>query len=231
MILAIGQAPDLAWLEPGDGVELSPRGLIGIDRETLATSAHGIYAGGDVAFGPRNLIDAIGDGRRAAASIHRQIAGIEAPRPTLTGRKLLPIIEVKRPQVDYTAIARVDVPAEPSDRRVGSPEIELGYTQDEARTEASRCLQCFLNIMLEPSLCILCGGCVDICPEKCIRIVPVDDIEGVATTRTPASALVIQEDRCIRCALCVDRCPTDALSIESWSEASTAPIALEPITG
>ena len=231
VILAIGQAPDLAWLEPGDGVELSPRGLIGIDRETLATSAHGIYAGGDVAFGPRNLIDAIGDGRRAAASIHRQIAGIEAPRPTLTGRKLLPIIEVKRPQVDYTAIARVDVPAEPSDRRVGSPEIELGYTQDEARTEASRCLQCFLNIMLEPSLCILCGGCVDICPEKCIRIVPVDDIEGVATTRTPASALVIQEDRCIRCALCVDRCPTDALSIESWSEASTAPIALEPITG
>ena len=138
---------------------------------------------------------------------------------------------MKRPQVDYTAIARVAVPAEPSDRRVGSPEIELGYTQDEARTEASRCLQCFLNIMLEPSLCILCGGCVDICPEKCIRIVPVDDIEGVAATRTPASALVIQEDRCIRCALCVDRCPTDALSIESWSEASTAPIALEPITG
>ena len=231
VILAIGQAPDLAWLEPGDGVDLSPRGLIGIDRETLATLVYGIYAGGDVAFGPRNLIDAIGDGRRAAASIHRQIAGIEAPRPTLTGRKLLPIIEVKRPQVDYTAIARVDIPAEPSDRRVGSPEIELGYTQDEARTEASRCLQCFLNIMLEPSLCILCRGCVDICPEKCIRIVPVDDIEGVAATRTPASALVIQEDRCIRCALCVDRCPTDALSIESWSEASTAPIALEPITG
>ncbi len=231
VILAIGQAPDLSWLAPEDGVEISPRGLIGIDRETLATSAEGIYAGGDVAFGPRNLIDAIGDGRRAAASIHKQIAGIEAPRPSLIGRKLLPIIEVKRPQVDYTAISRVEVPAEATERRVGSPEIELGYTQDEARTEASRCLQCFLNIMLEPSLCILCGGCVDICPEKCIRIVPVDDIQGVAATRTPASALVIQEDRCIRCALCVDRCPTDALSIESWSEASTAPIALEPITG
>ena len=85
--------------------------------------------------------------------------------------------------------------------------------------------------MLEPSLCILCGGCVDICPEHCIRIVPVEDITGVAAPEKPASALVIQEDRCIRCALCVDRCPTDALSIESWSEASTAPIALEPITG
>ncbi len=231
VILAIGQTPDLSWLQPDDDVEVTPRGLIGIDRETLATSADGIYAGGDVAFGPRNLIDAIGDGRRAAASIHMQIAGIEAPRPSLLGRKLLPIIVVKRPQVDYTAISRVDVPAEATERRVGSPEIELGYTEEQARAEASRCLQCFLNIMLEPSLCILCGGCVDICPEHCIRIVPVEDITGVAAPERPASALVIQEDRCIRCALCVDRCPTDALSIESWSEASTAPIALEPLIG
>lgn len=231
VILAIGQTPDLSWLDPGDGVEVTPRGLIGIDRETLATSSDGIYAGGDVAFGPRNLIDAIGDGRRAAASIHMQIAGIEAPRPTLQGRTLLPIIEVKRPKVDYTAISRVDVPAEAHERRVGSPEIELGYTEEQARAEASRCLQCFLNIMLEPSLCILCRGCVDICPEHCIRIVPVEDITGVAPTETPASALIIQEDLCIRCALCVDRCPTNALSIESWSEASTAPIALEPLIG
>jgi formate dehydrogenase beta subunit len=231
VILAIGQAPDLSWLEPGDGVEVTARGLIGVDRETLATSATGIYAGGDVAFGPRNLIDAIGDGRRAAASIHTQIAGIEPPRPSLHVRKLLPIIEVKRPQVDYTAISRVEVPAEPHERRIGSPEIELGYTEEQARTEASRCLQCFLNIMLEPSLCILCGGCVDICPEKCIRIIPVEDLEGVPAPTGPASALVIQEDRCIRCSLCVDRCPTDALSMQSWSEASTAPIALEPITG
>jgi formate dehydrogenase (NADP+) beta subunit len=230
VILAIGQAPDLSWLEPDDGVDVTARGLIAIDRETLATSAAGIYAGGDVAFGPRNLIDAIGDGRRAAATIHAQIAGIEPPRPTLRGRKLLPIIEVKRPQVDYTAISRVDVPAEVSERRIGSPEIELGYTEEQARTEASRCLQCFLNIMLEPSLCILCGGCVDICPEDCIRIIPVEDLDGLSAPPGPASALVIQEDRCIRCSLCVDRCPTDALSMESWSEASTAPVALEPIT-
>jgi len=229
VILAIGQAPDLSWLEDADGVEVSPRGLIGIDRDTLATSALGIYAGGDVAFGPRNLIDAIGDGRRAAASIHAQIAGIEAPRPTLAGRKLLPIIEVKRPSVDYTAISRVPVPAEATERRVGSPEIELGFTEEQARTEASRCLQCFLDIMLDTSLCILCGACVDICPENCIRIIPADDIDGVTSDR-PSSALVIQEDVCIRCSLCVDRCPTDALSLESWSEASTAPIALEPLS-
>ena len=228
VILAIGQAPDLSWLAPDDGVELSPRGTIAIDRDSLATSAAGIYAGGDVAFGPRNLIDAIGDGRRAAASIHRQIAGEEPPGPAPSVRKLLPIIEVRGRTLDYTEYPRVEIPAEPTERRIGSPEIELGYNEEEARHEAQRCLQCFLNIMLDPSICILCGGCVDVCPEKCIRIVPIDDIEGVQA-EAPASALIIQEERCIRCALCVDRCPTDALSLDGWSEASSAPIALAPV--
>jgi formate dehydrogenase (NADP+) beta subunit len=228
IILAIGQTPDLSFLSADDGVELSPRGTIAIDSETLATSAQGIYAGGDVAFGPRNLIDAIADGRRAAASIHWQISGEDAPRPKPQVRKLLPLIEVKRPVRDYTELDRVPVPAEPSQRRIGSPEVELGYTEEEARTEAGRCLQCFLNIVLEPSLCILCGGCVDVCPEKCITILPVEEIGGIDATR-PSSALVLQEDRCIRCALCVDRCPTDALSLDGWSESSTAPIALEPV--
>ncbi|MDP9232963.1 MAG: FAD-dependent oxidoreductase, partial [Actinomycetota bacterium] len=228
IILAIGQTPDLSFLSAQDAVELSPRGTIAIDSETLATSAQGIYAGGDVAFGPRNLIDAIADGRRAAASIHRQVSGEDPPRPQPLARKLLPVIEVKRPARNYTERDRMAVPAEPSQRRIGSPEVELGYTEEEARTEAGRCLQCFLNIVLDPSLCILCGGCVDVCPEKCITILPVENIVGVDAPR-PSSALVLQEDRCIRCALCVDRCPTDALSLDGWSETSTAPIALEPV--
>jgi formate hydrogenlyase subunit 6/NADH:ubiquinone oxidoreductase subunit I len=82
--------------------------------------------------------------------------------------------------------------------------------------------------MLDPSLCILCGGCVDVCPEKCIRILPAEQIEGLQPEQ-PSSVLVLQEERCIRCALCVDRCPTHALSLDGWSEASSAPIALEPV--
>lgn len=232
VILAIGQTPDLTWLQPGDGVGTSPRGTIQVDVESLATTAEGIYAGGDLAFGPRNLIDAIADGRRAAASIHRQVAGEDAPRPTLSSRRLLPIVSVTRGPVasEYTERSRVEVPSEPTERRIGSPEIELGFTEEQAREEAGRCLQCFLNITLEPSLCILCGGCVDVCPEKCIRILPVDEIEGLPADR-PASALILQEERCIRCSLCVERCPTNALSLDGWSEASSAPIALEPVAG
>lgn len=225
VILAIGQAPDLSWLRPEDGVEVSPRGTIAVDRDTLATSASGIYAGGDVAFGPRNLIDAIGDGRRAAASIHRQLAGEQPSRARF--RKLLPVTVVHRPVLGYDSVPRVEVPSVPSERRIGVPEIELGYTEDQARREAARCLQCFMNISLDVDLCILCGGCVDICPENCIRITPVEEIDELAA-RGPASALIIQEDYCIRCALCVERCPTNALSMVEWSEASTALRELEP---
>ena len=232
VILAIGQTADLSWLGADDGVEASPRGTVTVDAETMATTAEGVYAGGDLAFGPRNLIDAIADGRRAAASIHRQLSGEEPLRPSLSGRRLLPIVAVNRGprQEEYTERSRVSVPAEPSGRRIGSTEIELGYTDEEARLEAGRCLQCFLNITLEPSLCILCGACVDICPENCIRILPADDILGLVPER-PSSVLVLQEELCIRCGLCVDRCPTDALFMDSWSEASTAPIALQPVAG
>ena len=66
---------DLSFLTPDDGVALTPGGTIRIDPATLATSAPGVYAGGDVAFGPRNLIEAVANGKRAARSIHEYLAG------------------------------------------------------------------------------------------------------------------------------------------------------------
>jgi NADPH-dependent glutamate synthase beta subunit-like oxidoreductase/NAD-dependent dihydropyrimidine dehydrogenase PreA subunit len=219
IILAIGQSPDLSFLDPSDGIDISPRGTIAVDQASLATSAPGVYAGGDVAFGPRNLIDAIGDGRRAAASIHRQLSGGVSAAPRF--RRALPVVAIDRPVFNYDAVPRVEIPSVVSERRIGVPEIELGYSEELARLEAARCLQCFFNISLDVGLCILCGGCVDICPEGCIRIVPTDELLGVPT-HEPASALILQEDRCIRCALCIERCPTDALSLLGWHETSTA---------
>lgn len=217
VILAIGQAPDLSWLQPEDRLEVSPRGTLAVNPETLATSAPAVYAGGDVAFGPRNLIDAIGDGRRAAASIHRALNG-EGAVPGRV-RRLLPLTPISRPVLEYDAVPRVDVPSVATERRIGVPEIELGYTEEQARLEGARCLRCFDNIELDVDLCILCGGCVDICPEHCIRILPVEEIDDVGAPE-PASALIIQEDYCIRCALCVERCPTDALWMGRWPEES-----------
>ena len=77
------------FLTPADGVALTPGGTIRVDPETLATSAPGVFAGGDVAFGPRNLIEAVANGKRAARSIHEHLrAGARALETTLEIEKL-----------------------------------------------------------------------------------------------------------------------------------------------
>ena len=68
-VLAIGQQPDLSFLTPDDGIQLTPGGIVRIDPATLSTTAPGVFAGGDVAFGPRNLIEAVANGKRAAQSM------------------------------------------------------------------------------------------------------------------------------------------------------------------
>jgi formate dehydrogenase beta subunit len=75
IILSVGQVSDLSFLRQEDGVKTTPRGNVHVDPLTLATTAPGVFAGGDLAFGPRLIIDAEADGRRAARSIHRYLRG------------------------------------------------------------------------------------------------------------------------------------------------------------
>jgi len=226
-VLAIGQRPDLSFLKPEDGVALTPGGTIQVDRETLATSAPGIFAGGDVAFGPRNLIEAVANGKRAARSIHghlsRESARVEA------------VIEVEKiPTRDYRMIAGYEVldrqtpPTLDVGRRTGIAEVETGYGEAEARAQGARCLVCHVQTIYDPELCVLCGRCVDVCPEYCLALVPFEDIELPEEERRaleaaaepgglPLSAMVKDDTRCIRCGLCAIRCPTDAMTMERFS--------------
>jgi formate dehydrogenase (NADP+) beta subunit len=205
VILAVGQASDLSFLEDGVALERTPRGQLVIDRGTLRTSDARIWAGGDLAFGPRNLIDAVADGRRAAAGIHEALTGA-APAPMRI--EISERIGYRRLDSDYDAFSRIEIPLIPTDRRVGFAEVEVGYEEHGAVMEAQRCLRCFDNIMLRPDLCILCGLCVDVCPFNCISIVRADNA-GVGLASQ--SALLLDEDVCIRCGLCVNRCPPNAL--------------------
>jgi formate hydrogenlyase subunit 6/NADH:ubiquinone oxidoreductase subunit I len=93
--------------------------------------------------------------------------------------------------------------------------VETGYDEAHAVLEGLRCLRCFDNIMLRPELCILCGLCVDVCPEDCITIVRADTA-GVGTRAQ--SALLLDEELCIRCGLCVNRCPPAALVMVNAKE-------------
>jgi ferredoxin len=73
----------------------------------------------------------------------------------------------------------------------------------------------FLHI--DQAECILCEGCVDICPWKCIHMVSVSAIAEAVGTEQPGEdphdnvAFIVDEDICTRCALCVDRCPTGVI--------------------
>ncbi len=207
VILAVGQAADLGVLA-GVALTLS-RGAIHIDPPTSRTSHPRIWAGGDVAHGPRNLIDAIADGQRAAASIHATLTNA-VPPPSDVHVELRRRHAFRRLSTAYDAIERQPVPATPSDRRVGFAEVEVGYDAQDAWLQSLRCLRCFDNVMLDPDLCILCGLCVDVCPTNCITIARADEI-GLGNEFQ--SVLLLGEDQCIRCGLCVNRCPPGALSM------------------
>ena len=238
VIVAIGQSSELDWVRPEDGVELNPRGGLVVDKKTLATTAAGVYAGGDVAFGPRLIINAVADGQRAARSIHSYLQDVEprvvrkgffSPIPKKEYAKVGPVRNYLRWQRQMPDTLSVD-------RRIGVSLVEVGYEEDVAREQAGRCLICTINPIFNGDLCILCNGCVDVCPTDCLKLVPISEVEGDASVaalierRTAAwptaSAMLLDPARCIRCALCAARCPTEAITMETFR--FTEEIIFEP---
>lgn len=73
----------------------------------------------------------------------------------------------------------------------------------------------FLHI--DQAECIMCEGCVDICPWKCIHMLSADAVAEAVNTDQPGVdpgdhvIFVVDEDVCTRCGLCVDRCPTGVI--------------------
>ncbi|MGE0130394.1 MAG: FAD-dependent oxidoreductase [Blastocatellales bacterium] len=230
VILAIGQQADLSFLKSEDNVELTPQGTIKVDRNTLATSAPGLFAGGDVAFGPRNLIEAVANGKRAALSIDDYLRALNqaaVERVFNLSVEKLPTRNYQMPE-DYETQERQAPPTTSLDRRTGISEVETGYNEEQARLQAERCLSCHIQTIYDPAKCVMCNRCVDVCPEYCLKLVPLDDLDldpddkqriiestGVQVEfGTPLSAMIKDDDKCIRCGLCAIRCPTDAMTME-----------------
>lgn len=235
VIFAIGQTSDLSFLEPGDGVE-SERGLIKVNRETYQTTAPDVFACGDIAHGPRLFIDAIQSAHIAARSMHDFLRGT---RTDVVLRKSW------RPAA-YTMAEgwhryeRRNPPALHPERRAASLEIvEENFPEQDARRQASRCLRCNVNTVFDTSICVACNGCVDVCPENLIRLVPFShlakdpawvraaageyavaeaEIAALSPAELDALGAVMMKDEttCIRCAMCASRCPTHAITMKHF---------------
>src|SRR5215469_6778435 len=243
VILAIGQASDLSFLKPSDGIETMRQGTLKVDPGTLMTTAPGIFAAGDIAFGPRLIINAVADGKKAAEQIDKYLCGPEwQPKPHFVQ---ITVLDHHKMAEKYDEYSRLTVPTIPLERRTGVSEVETGFTEEQARREASRCLRCWINTIFEGqeangSECILCGGCVDVCPENCLQLVPLSQFAFSDETRqqlasasearakellhlSPAelgtsegSVMVKDETICIRCGLCAERCPVNTITMEAF---------------
>jgi formate dehydrogenase (NADP+) beta subunit len=229
VIIAIGQTGDFSFLRPEDGIE-TRAGRIVIDPDTLATTASGVWAGGDAAFGPRIAINAVADGKKAARSIDAHFRGEHRAEQEVAVE--IDVHARYERELDYTGIPRQKPPTRPISRRIGIAEVEECFGEPEARREGKRCLHCWTNTIFaqDPSAgteCILCGGCQDICPEDCIEILPLSLLREpvpesrelaplVAEGKRIGSIFIKDEEVCIRCGLCALRCPVGTITMQSF---------------
>ena len=187
LVAAVAQAPEISLLRPDHGLNITRQGTFAVDAETMATNRPGIFAGGDSAQGPGALIEAIASGRRGAISIHRYLRGLplrtpreEAPPPQV---KLTPAeVEAKIAAGEALPVARAEMPTLPVEVRLGSfVEVELGYTAEQAKNEALRCLSC--------GVCSECYQCVKACKPGAVTVETHDQIAREEQLRVGAVIL------------------------------------------
>ena len=234
VLIAIGQAFDLSFIDPlRDAIEINDWGQIDCDPVAGTTSIEDIFVAGDLAYGAKLLIHAVASGKAVARSIYHKMTG---RRITTEATELhLPLSSYQR-EPGFEKHPRSEPGTVHLDDRFaeGGLEVELPFTPAQARCEAGRCFDCGVNTIFDGGRCVLCGGCVDVCPENCLRIVTLDQMAGgdeiqEATSgqlgdfpSEAASAIIKDETVCIRCGLCAERCPSGAITMERFIEACIA---------
>ena len=189
VVVAIGQSPDKVFVD-GAGFAVQPNGAIAVDEQTGVTNVECVYAGGDATRGPAIIVQACADGRRAAEGICSQLrVAFRAPglvRPTLSKEDLA---QVKKTRVRRSAQRRAK--ASPPVERSGFDLVEQTLTEEQARTEAARCLQCST----------VCEKCVEVCPNRAnlaYQVTPVRLSVPVLACRDGALLVVADEPFVVR---------------------------------
>ncbi len=251
VLVAIGQRQDVSFL--GDLLPNRDRRGVPLLDQNLKTELPNVWAAGDFVVNPTNFISSIGEARRVADLIDQDLRGA---RPKVKEMEItrVPTEYLSTPNAlvaegiaewsltamsrrlvwgdDYAGVGRQVMPVLPLQERGMSTgdttlEVEVGLTKPIGFEEAKRCLQCQLNIFIDGNRCILCNGCVDACPHRCIEMISPDriysidnDVELAEMARAElggyAAAMVIDERSCIRCGICVDWCPTECLTMDHF---------------
>lgn len=242
VVPAYSQTPDLHWLPQELREELGLRvnrnnTIPAKNRKAHSTAAAGVYTIGDLANGPRTVIEAIAEGRECATAIDKAVVELQGEIKTLE-----PFFRA----ADYTEIPRQRMPAiAPELRKDFLVETDLGYTPEQGDDEAKRCLQCQINIQIDPNLCIECYRCVEYCPYGIIHVQAIHQTIGdrhmeeraaetyggaweelvaaapVPGEEIPGIVFALDEELCIRCGICENVCPTNALSMKNFETCDT----------
>jgi NADPH-dependent glutamate synthase beta subunit-like oxidoreductase len=187
ILVAIGQVQMLDWL-PADCAE---RGLVRADDYGRLPHPSGtVFTGGDVMRGPSMVVDALGDGKRAARDIDR-VLGAEPLRP----EDPVEVMPYEGLNTAYFRHApRTEAPLAPAQARRGSQvtEVTLAYSREQAVAEADRCMSC--------GVCNGCDNCYIVCPD--VSVMRDARQNGHYSIRT---------HYCKGCLVCVQECPTGCL--------------------
>ena len=238
VLVAVGQENAFPWIERDSGIDFDEWGLPTLHKETFQSTVRNVFFGGDAAFGPKNIIEAVAHGHEAAVSIDRLLHGENAyVRPAPMTNLISQKMGIHEWSYDNDTVndTRYKVPWAKAEKALASikVEVELGFDVATAVKEAGRCLNCDVQTVFTETACIECDACVDICPMDCISFTE-NGTEEDLRTRLKAPALnlaqdlyvsgglktgrvmVKDEDVCLHCGLCAERCPTGAWDMQKF---------------
>ena len=239
VILAIGQENSFPWVERDIGLEFDQWEVPIVNPVTYESTIEGVFFGGDAAFGPKNIIEAVEHGHQAAISIHKYCNGQSLEERLTNGMNLTSTkmgLHEWSYSNDFDRDERYEVPTVPMENRFKdiNIEVELGFEPGQFRREVERCLNCDIQTDFVANLCIECDACIDVCPVNCLMITDNADEEVLRSKiKTPAEnpeqaifvsedlpqtrrVMIKDEDVCIHCGLCAERCPTAAWDMKKF---------------